>query len=108
MWKARLSGALFALPLLLMHGAAVGQQRGDPQAGAVFARKSCSECHVVANDLGPDRRAASFVTIANAPGMTETALDAFLQTSHRNMPNIRLEREEMRNVVSYILSLKRP
>jgi hypothetical protein len=40
--------------------------------------------------------------------MTETALYAFLQTSHRNMPNIRLEAEEMRNVVSYILSLKRP
>ena len=37
MWKARLSGALFALPLLLMHGAAVGQQRGDPQAGCFRA-----------------------------------------------------------------------
>jgi hypothetical protein len=40
--------------------------------------------------------------------MTVTALYAFLQTSHRNMPNIRLEPEEMRNVVSYILTLKRP
>ena len=39
--------------------------------------------------------------------MTETALYAFLQTSHRNMPNIRLEPDEVRNVVAYILSLKR-
>jgi hypothetical protein len=46
---------------------------------------------VVRNDPGPDHGPASFVTIANSPGMTETALYAFLQTSHRNMPNIRLE-----------------
>jgi len=39
--------------------------------------------------------------------MTETALYAFLRTSHRNMPNIRLDPAEIRNVVAYILSLKR-
>jgi cytochrome c len=108
MWRAALSGVLFAMAPLLWLGTAVAQERGDPQSGLALARQSCSECHVVGNDRGPDRRAASFVTIANAPGMTETALYAFLQTSHRNMPNIRLEPDEMRNVVAYILSLKKP
>ena len=62
---------------------------------------------LVRNDPGPDHGPASFVTIANSPGMTETALYAFLQTSHQNMPNIRLEPDEIRNVVAYVLTLKR-
>ena len=68
MWRALLRGVLLTMPPLLLQGAAVAQERGDPQAGFALARQSCSECHVVGNDLGPDRRAASFVTIA----MTQT------------------------------------
>ena len=88
-------------------GTGSAQVAGNPDAGFAFARRTCSECHVVRNDPGPEHGPASFVTIANAPGITETALYAFLQTSHRNMPNIRLEPHEMRDVVAYILSLKK-
>ena len=103
----RLASAYLCLGLGLTSAPAHAQKAGDPEAGLAFARSSCSECHVVRNDPGPDHGPASFVTIANSPGMTETALYAFLQTSHRNMPNIRLEPDEIRNVVAYILSLKR-
>jgi mono/diheme cytochrome c family protein len=85
------------------------QNIGTPEAGLALARSNCAECHAVApKELGSsDATAPSFHRIANVPGMTETALYVALQTSHRTMPNIRLEPDEMRNVVAYILSLKR-
>ena len=47
-----------------------------------------------------------FEDIANTPGITETALFAWMTTSHPTMPNIVLEKKELTDVVSYILSLK--
>jgi hypothetical protein len=38
--------------------------------------------------------------------MSPTALQAALRTSHRTMPNIILDADEMRDVVAYILTLK--
>jgi hypothetical protein len=38
--------------------------------------------------------------------MTGTALTVALRTSHETMPNLMLEREELRNVIAYILSLE--
>ena len=52
--------------------------------------------------------APPFREVANAPGMTELALRAFLQTPHRTMPNILLTPEETDNVIAYILTLKVP
>jgi len=39
--------------------------------------------------------------------MTGTALTIALRTSHQTMPNLMLDGEELRNVISYILSLDR-
>jgi len=38
--------------------------------------------------------------------MTAIALSAGLNTSHRSMPNIMLERDEQADIIAYILSLK--
>jgi predicted DNA-binding transcriptional regulator YafY len=38
--------------------------------------------------------------------MTATALYVTLQTSHRIMPNLMFEPDELRDIVVYILSLK--
>jgi hypothetical protein len=48
-----------------------------------------------------------FEDIANTPGITETALFAWMTTSHPTMPNIVLEKKELSDVDSYILSLRR-
>ena len=50
--------------------------------------------------------ATPFKDVANNPGMTGTALAVWLQTSHPTMPNFILEKQDMLNVVAYILSLK--
>ena len=84
------------------------QNIGNPETGLQFARSVCAECHAVEikQPGSPKTAAPSFQHIANIPGMTETALYVSLQTSHRTMPNLRLDADEMRDVVAYILSLK--
>jgi mono/diheme cytochrome c family protein len=93
--------------LLCTAPSAQAQNIGNARTGLAFARSVCAECHAVEpKRLGsPNWEAPSFQRIASVPGMTETALYVALQTSHRSMPNIRLEADEARDVVAYILSL---
>lgn len=55
--------------------------------------------------MSPNALAPSFTKIANVPGMTTTALVVVLSNPHRNMPDIVLERDELRDVAAYILTL---
>lgn len=87
------------------------ENAGDIAAGRELARHDCSPCHVISPaphaprifEIAPD-----FQAIANTSGMTETALHAFLLTSHPKMPNLILSPEQSRNVIAYILSLRPP
>ena len=90
-------------------------QNSEP--GQTLAVQVCSRCHAVLRGEGatpkPEPlpfseigRPLAFEDIANTPGVTEMALYAWLTSSHPTMPNIVLEKEELRNVVAYILSLK--
>src|SRR6516164_4824721 len=85
-------------------------QDGDIAAGRSFAGEACSACHVVDTEhqrlprrifIGP-----GFRSIANRPGMTATALRAFLTTSHPKMPDPILTPDQMPDVIAYILSLR--
>ena len=49
---------------------------------------------------------SAFRDVADTPGMTRTALRAFLLTSHPKMPNLILTPEQMDDVTAYILSLR--
>jgi hypothetical protein len=48
--------------------------------------------------------APDFQAIANTPGMTGTALRAFLQTPHPKMPNLILTPEQSDDVIAFLLS----
>jgi hypothetical protein len=50
--------------------------------------------------------APDFQAIANTPGMTATALRAFLQTPHPKMPNLILTPEQSDDVIAFLLSLR--
>jgi cytochrome c551/c552 len=84
-------------------------QNGNVAAGHAFAREACNPCHVIETEqrvprlitIGP-----AFRDIANTPGVTATALRAFLTSSHPKMPNLILEPEETVNIIAYILSLR--
>jgi mono/diheme cytochrome c family protein len=82
---------------------------GDSAAGRAFAARVCSPCHAIAPDPHAPRMfeiAPDFQTIANTPGMTATALNAFMLTSHPKMPNLILSPEQSADVIAYILSLR--
>ena len=84
------------------------QTAGDAAKGHEFVQQICSECHTIEKGRrpSPNGQAPNFETIAKTPGMTAIALTAVLRTSHRNMPNIIIADEDLRNVAAYILSLQ--
>ena len=99
----------FAIVLLIAATSSAGaQQPGDLQKGEALAQSICAQCHAVRSGQmrSPDPMAPSFSNLTKWPGMTEMALRAWLQLSHRTMPNIVLNTNETNDVVAYILSLK--
>ena len=50
--------------------------------------------------------APDFQTIANTPGMTATALRAFLQIPHPKMPNLILTSDQSADVIAFLRSLR--
>ncbi len=105
----RLVGSIGVIVSSLLCGEAWTQEPGRSEAGLALARRICSECHAVERKRvpSPNPAAPRFETIANVPGMTAIALSVALQRSHRTMPNINLDADELRDIVSYILSLQR-
>jgi mono/diheme cytochrome c family protein len=84
--------------------------QGNAAAGRAFALQVCTPCHVVSrHQLSPPRFAVgpTFDAIANDATTTPSALHAFLSTPHPTMPNLILTRREQRNIIAYIMSLKR-
>lgn len=102
-----LTGILF---LLFMMGSSAlqAQDLGNKRAGLQIAREVCASCHAVepGQDHSPHPQAPSFERIARVPGMTTAALTVALRTSHKTMPNIILEPKELRDVTTYITSLR--
>ena len=79
---------------------------GDPQAGLEYAKAVCANCHGISNITSPVPEATAFDEIAIEPGMSAKALLVWMQTLHPTMPNITIEREDLMDVIAYILSHK--
>jgi mono/diheme cytochrome c family protein len=104
-----MAAAILALPWPLAQATnAAAQDFGDARQGQAYAAKICAECHAVraGEAVSPRPRLATFTTIANTPGVTGTALSAWLQTSHKEMPNLIIPPQDRDNLIAYILSLK--
>jgi mono/diheme cytochrome c family protein len=96
-------------PVLLFALAAATAQAQDLQAGATSASDVCGRCHAVraGQPSSPNGRAPIFAELANTPGMTATALNVALTTPHAGMPMFVLTPEQRRDIIVYVLSLKR-
>lgn len=83
---------------------------GDPVQGRIIAERWCASCHVVSpRPVGPVGDGATpFQAIADRPATTALSLRAFLASPHGQMPDLNLTRAEMDDLISYILSLRRP
>lgn len=95
-----------AMMALFVPGIAVAEHPGDPQAGYEYAARVCSTCHGISEEPSPMPEATRFREVADQPGMTGTALRVWMETSHPTMPNIIVEKQDMLNVIAYILDLK--
>ncbi len=105
--KRLLFGVFGAAFVLTSATAAVAaEQAGDPQAGFEYAHTYCATCHGISEENSPLPEATRFRLVADRPGMTATALQVWMQTSHPTMPNIIVAPKDMLNVIAYIVSLK--
>lgn len=102
-----LSAAAIAL-FMLAPTVAQGQTVADLAAGQKLALEVCAQCHFVAEtqSLIPRADAPPFDEIAADPAVTELGLRVFLQTPHRNMPDLQLTRKETDDVIGFILNLQ--
>jgi mono/diheme cytochrome c family protein len=100
---------LAAVILSASSGLAVAEEAGDADRGLSYARDHCSECHAVerGETLSPNELAPTFAEVANTTGMSRLALVSFFQTPHEEMPNFIVPADDVRDLVTYILSLKR-
>ncbi len=103
-----LSSLTFVAGIMLAASAANAQMIGDAKAGEALARSVCAVCHFVAEDQPniPRADAPPFSIIVDSPAVTETSLRVFLQTPHRNMPNLQLSEQETDDVIRFLLNLK--
>ena len=103
-----LSGVAVADPRIPPAAADVGG--GDSELGLAYARQTCVMCHAVeANDkASTDMNAPPFSDIANMPGLTRRAFNAWLHSEHDHMPNFIVEPNRVDDLYAYIASLKTP
>ncbi|HET6376017.1 MAG TPA: c-type cytochrome, partial [Methylocella sp.] len=74
---------------------------GDVSSGRRIAEAWCAACHQIgAGEPEPKSGAPSFVSIARMPSTTTLALNVFLRSTHKVMPDFQLTREEADDVVA--------
>ena len=81
----------------------------DPQRGHALAARLCTNCHVIDRQASGPMRAdvPTFVAIANRPGSTAEQLAGRIIVPHPAMPGVPLTAAEIRDIVTYIISLRR-
>lgn len=79
---------------------------GDPKAGLAYAKETCSGCHGISGEKSPVPWATTFSEIANIEGMSANALLIWMNVLHPTMPNITPNRNDLKNVIAYIVSQK--
>jgi cytochrome c len=86
-------------------------QRGpaNPQRGHELAARLCTNCHVIDRQTSGPVRAdiPGFPTIAAREGATAEYLAGRIIVPHPAMPNIALTADDIRDIVTYIITLKR-
>jgi mono/diheme cytochrome c family protein len=105
-WLAATAGFLGLALAIGVSEAAIAAD-GDPVNGRLVAEKWCSLCHsILGTERNPDR-APTFEQVANRPGRDRAYLTRFLQQDHFPMTTFRLFDEEKRDVVAFLVTLKR-
>lgn len=88
---------------------AAGPALADAAAarGKAVVDQWCRECHLRANDKPNKAMAPRYEDIVRRPGRNEAYFRKFLSTDHFPMTIYRLFEDEKRDVVAYLMSLKK-
>jgi mono/diheme cytochrome c family protein len=101
---------IIAVACFTLASASVGSAEdlnGDAAAGRRLAEGTCQTCHQIDRTQAPvEGGGPAWTAIANMPSTTHLSLAVFLQSSHRNMPNLILAPREIDDLAAFILSLK--
>ena len=101
-------GLICSFALIAISGPSFGQDiSGSAESGGQIAERWCSTCHLVSErqeQATPD--VPSFMSIAGRSPETIGALAGFLKDQHPPMPDLSLTREEIRDLLAYIESLR--
>ena len=80
---------------------------GNAERGGQLAERWCSTCHLVSDaQAQATTEAPTFQSIAERSPEAIDALAAFLMDPHPPMPDLSLTREDIRDLLSYIESLR--
>lgn len=98
----------FVVVLLAAAQAVAQAPSGDATAaGRELVKAQCSTCHDGEGSPPGRQQGPSLAAVAAMPSTTSISLHAFLMTPHANMPNYLFTPQEIDDVVTYILSLRR-
>lgn len=102
--KSRVTALAAALVLAQASGAAAA---GDAATGKKLAELWCASCHLVSPEqTSATTEAPPFAAIAKRSKDQMDALAAFLADPHPPMPKLSLTRQEIRDLLAYISSLR--
>jgi mono/diheme cytochrome c family protein len=105
MGMAGTKGLIIALAVGLWSASAAAA--GDAKSGQALARQWCSSCHLVESGSSGGDQAPPFESIANDPVRTPARLRSWLASPHPPMPDLKLSRTQIDDVMAYLESLKR-
>ena len=115
-WRARCgrpaarTGALAAVAFLSFGAASAQAQEPALQRGLAFVRNNCARCHSIDKvSLSPLAIAPPFRDLHKRYPI-ESLQEAFaegIQTGHQNMPEFRLEPDQIGDVIAYLKTLEK-
>ena len=91
---------------LWLVAASPAHAEGDPIAGGALAKQWCVACHDIGHGRTVKDGAPSFVSVASRLDLNPATLKTWLADPHPPMPKLSLSRQEIDDLVAYILSLK--
>ena len=97
----------FFMLALLPAAAAAADAAGDAKAGLAYAEEVCSQCHSVGAGakISPVIKAPPFQVIASSKLVTSREIEAWLVSSHPDMPDMMVPADKRADILAYLKSL---